>query len=77
MNEDIVLCRNSGGNKDYFDNRLDLLAFLTDLFETENSLEDIGVFIDGVSYRIKIKPVITKGWTSCDECRCCLRDEEE
>lgn len=77
MPEDIVLCRNAGANKDYFDSREDLLATLTDIFETTLPLDEIGVFIEGVSYRVKIKLSVVKGWTTCDECRCCLQGEEE
>lgn len=77
MAEELILCRNGGLNKDYFDSREALLEELTELIETAFSIDEVGIFIDGVSYKLHIRPSITKGWTPCDDCRCCLQGDLE
>ena len=76
MTESIVLCRQSGEKVDFFDSREGLLEELTEQIETIFPLDEIGIFIDGVSYKINIKLTIAKGWTPCEDCRCCLEKEE-
>jgi hypothetical protein len=57
------------------DSREELLAYLVEYVETKIALEEIGIFVDNVSYKVRFKPMISRGWTACEECRCFQENE--